>query len=42
MFYYLEKENRNRILDAGRKVLEKYKHRRWFLRSKMKKKENNL
>ena len=39
MFYYLEKKNRNRILDAGRKVLEKYKHRRWFLRSKMKKKK---
>ena len=39
MFYYLEKENRNRILDADRKVLEKYKHRRWFLPSKMKKKK---
>ena len=39
MFYGLEKENRKRILDAGRKVLEKYKHRRPFLRPQKKKKK---
>ena len=36
MFYGLEKENLKRILDAGQKVLEKYKHKHQFLRSQEK------
>ena len=39
MFYGLEKENRKRIPDANRKVLEKYKHRWRFLCSQKKKKK---
>ena len=39
MFYGLERENRKRILDAGQKVLEKYKHRQLFLYSQKKKKK---
>ena len=37
MFYGLERENRKRILDAGQKVFEKYKHRQLFLFSQKKK-----
>ena len=39
MFYGLEKENRKRILDADREVLEKYKQRWRFLCSQKKKKK---
>ena len=39
IFYGLEKENRKTILDAGRNILEKYKHRQRFLRSQKKKKK---
>ena len=39
MFYGLERENRKRILDAGQKVFEKYKHKQLFLHSQKKKKK---
>ena len=39
MFYGLERENKKRILDAGQKFLEKYKHRQLFLHSQKKKKK---
>ena len=39
IFYGLERENRKRILDAGQKALEKYRHRQLFLHSQKKKKK---
>ena len=39
MFYGLERENRKRILDAGQKVFEKYKHKQLFLHYQKKKKK---
>ena len=39
MFHGFERENRKRILDAGQKILEKYKHRQLFLHSQKRKRK---